>query len=111
MNNALLVVIEKPPCTVEFHARLQTATVTMFGKTYHDLPVKRRWLGESDYLYSIIVPIAKLPQKRWLLAISNDAVFGRKHPERQPFPDLEDVPVRKPAEKGSEQLRLWEGES
>ena len=106
-----IVMIDKPRIQIEFEDSLDFATVIMQGKTYPNLPVKKSWMGERDYLYQIIVPIAPLPAARYLLAIGRDAIFGYVHPERQPFPEIHDsepmeIPKVKKRKKRA-QMSLW----
>lgn len=109
-----IVMIDNPHIQVEFDDSLDFATVTMQGKTYPNLSVKRKWLGhKNEYIYTIIVPIAPLPAKRYMLAIGKDALYGYVHPEREPFPEIHDSePMEiKSAKKGKRekpnQLKLF----
>lgn len=123
--------IESIQAMVEFEDSLDFATVTMHGKTYPNLRVKKSYMGESDYLYQIIVPIAPLPDcnmgryahesvnnpilqsKRYMLALGRDAIFGFVHPEREPFPELKDsepmeIPKKKSKREKNGQMRLFD---
>lgn len=103
-----------PPFHVVFEPGLRRCTVTVGTEVYPNLEVKRQWMGrEREYIYTIIVPIAPLPAARYLLAIGRDAIYGYVHPERQPFPEIDDSepmevkPKKKSKREKQGQLKLF----